>query len=103
MSIFDAIKAGSTIVHADEDNGILWVWNGHCTVGVFNEAGEEFDCWNYNEAPTSVDEAVRRAAVRAEMLREYDYSGDQEEDDSWMDDDGQPDEAQEWYDFDPDC
>jgi hypothetical protein len=28
-----------------------------------------------------------------------------EEDDEWVDEeyDGQPDEAQEWYDFDPDC
>jgi len=23
--------------------------------------------------------------------------------DEWYEDDGQPDEAQEWYDFDPDC
>ena len=26
-----------------------------------------------------------------------------EEEDDWYEDDGQPDEAQEWYDFDPDC
>ena len=23
--------------------------------------------------------------------------------DKWLDDDGQPDEAQEWHDYDPDC
>lgn len=102
MSIFDAIKPGSTIVHTDEDEGIIWVWNGHCTVGVFNEDGEEFDCWNYHDAPTSVAEAVERAARRIEILREY---AEDAEDDSWMDNeyDGQPDEAQEWHDFDPDC
>ena len=31
-------------------------------------------------------------------------NGDVEADiDEWYEDDGQPDEAQEWYDFDPDC
>jgi hypothetical protein len=29
---------------------------------------------------------------------------DEDEDEEWdYEDDGQPDEAQEWYDFDPDC
>ena len=35
----------------------------------------------------------------AEFARANDYIVAQDEDD----DDGQPDEAQEWYDYDPDC
>jgi hypothetical protein len=31
---------------------------------------------------------------------EEDEEEDEDEDEEW---DGQPDEAQEWYDFDPDC
>ena len=35
----------------------------------------------------------------ADMMRANDIL-DEEDEDDW---DGQPDEAQEWYDFDPDC
>ena len=41
-------------------------------------------------------------------MRDWGYSGggygeyDADSESDW-DDDGQPDEAQEWYDFDPDC
>ena len=40
----------------------------------------------------------------AEFARRNDYIQDSD-DDSYdeFDDDGQPDEAQEWHDFDPDC
>ena len=35
---------------------------------------------------------------------EMDNLYDEDEDEEWdYEDDGQPDEAQEWYDFDPDC
>ena len=41
----------------------------------------------------------------AEFARRNDYIQDLDGDDSYdeFDDDGQPDEAQEWHDFDPDC
>ena len=35
-----------------------------------------------------------------DMMRSNDLLLDEDEDEEW---DGQPDEAQEWYDFDPDC
>lgn len=35
-----------------------------------------------------------------DLLYYLDAEEDEEEDSEW---DGQPDEAQEWYDFDPDC
>ncbi len=36
----------------------------------------------------------------ADMMRANDILDEDEEDEDW---DGQPDEAQEWADFDPDC
>jgi hypothetical protein len=36
----------------------------------------------------------------ADMMRANDILLDEEDEDDW---DGQPDEAQEWADFDPDC
>ncbi len=36
----------------------------------------------------------------ADMMRSNDILDEDEEDEDW---DGQPDEAQEWADFDPDC
>jgi len=36
----------------------------------------------------------------ADMMRANDIIDEDEEDDEY---DGQPDEAQEWYDFDPEC
>jgi len=38
---------------------------------------------------------------RESLDREMDDIDEWYEDESW--DDGQPDEAQEWHDFDPDC
>jgi hypothetical protein len=34
---------------------------------------------------------------------DYDDFDDQCNDEDYYDDDGQPDEMQEWHDFDPDC
>lgn len=39
----------------------------------------------------------------AEFARRNDYIQDLDEDEEEDDYDGQPDEAQEWHDFDPDC
>lgn len=39
----------------------------------------------------------------AEFARRNDYIQDLDEEDEEDDYDGQPDEAQEWHDFDPDC
>jgi hypothetical protein len=36
----------------------------------------------------------------SDMAHANEFFLDEEEDEEW---DGQPDEAQEWYDFDPDC
>lgn len=36
----------------------------------------------------------------ADMAHANEFFLDEDEDEEW---DGQPDEAQEWYDFDPDC
>ena len=59
------------------------------------EDGEEFTIEAANMA------AARQDAVmwNAEVIREL----DEDEEDSEPEYDGQPDEAQEWHDFDPDC
>ena len=38
-----------------------------------------------------------------ELDEDLDLDTDEELDDEDYEDDGQPDEAQEWHDFDPDC
>lgn len=100
-NIFDGLRAGSVIVHTDEERGVLWVWHGGCTVCITDATtGQDWDCFNFFEKPKSIDEAVMLCERRAKMLAE-----EEAEDEVWIDEeyDGQPDEAQEWYDFDPDC
>lgn len=42
--------------------------------------------------------------VEEDPITPYDDRGDDEDGEEYeYDDDGQPDEAQEWHDFDPDC
>lgn len=104
-NVFDGIKAGAVIVHADEEQGVFWVWHGGCTVNITDaNTGQDWDCFNWMEKPKDVAQAVRWAQRRVETLRE-ELEAEQAEDDEWVDEeyDGQPDEAQEWYDFDPDC
>jgi hypothetical protein len=38
-----------------------------------------------------------------DMAHANEFFPDEEDEDDWEDYDGQPDEAQEWADFDPDC
>jgi hypothetical protein len=53
-----------------------------------------------SEREVAIDEAnAELQQIAAEELEE-EYDADEEWD---YEDDGQPDEAQEWYDFDPDC
>jgi hypothetical protein len=105
-SIFDALKPGAVIVHSDEEQNVLWVWHGGHTVNITDaETGQDWDCFNWMDKPRDVAQAVEWAQRRAKTLREEIAAEMAEEDDEWADEeyDGQPDEAQEWYDFDPDC
>ena len=74
---------------ADVESIVLAMW-GEPEEEITREVMARFDI-TYEHALETV-----KAAITAEL--DYDQEGD------WFyEDDGQPDEAQEWYDFDPDC
>ena len=52
----------------------------------------------------SMDEADFGKEIEIEIVEECEEDFyDEEGDEDWYESDGQPDEAQEWFDFDPDC
>jgi len=57
----------------------------------------------YGSGPYDLDEARNVMARLTSRIRPGEYLRLSEPDIYAEEDDGQPDEAQEWYDFDPDC
>jgi hypothetical protein len=110
MTIADALPEGTVVLLNNDDFGVMWAWNGgHQVRIVSTDSFKDLDVFNFHNVPGSVSEALEKAQARLEMLEEECRDGDQDDEDGGEDydydyeDDGQPDEAQEWYDFDPDC
>lgn len=59
---------------------------------------ERYEAWQEEQARLDYEE---KYVINEDLEPDYDHDGDNDE--HYWDNDGQPDEAQEWYDFDPDC
>ncbi len=60
-TLSEILGYGSLVYH-DEDFGLFFVWNGHCTFNVFWQIQDEFncsDCFTLCDQPESIDQAIR--------------------------------------------